>query len=137
MPVTEIRGTSIAYELAGEGPPLVFLNGVMMTVQSWVFQRRALAGRFRCVLHDFRGQLLSPGRVAHMSEHVDDLAALLDHLGIESAHVAGTSYGGEVGMMFAAAHPERVRSLAVITSVSHMRGRCTTSPRRTTSRRRF
>jgi 3-oxoadipate enol-lactonase len=120
MPVAEIRGTAIAYEAAGDGPPLVFLNGVMMTMQSWVFQRRTFVGRFRCVFHDFRGQLLSPGPVANMSEHAGDLAALLDHLGIESAHIAGTSYGGEVGMMFASRFPERVRSLAVIASVSHI-----------------
>ena len=110
----------LAFEVDGDGPPLVFLNGVMMTIQSWVFQRRAFAKDFRCVFHDFRGQLLSPGRVHDMREHVDDLAALLDHLGIAQATLIGTSYGGEVGMMFAAAFPQRVRSLAVIASVSHI-----------------
>ena len=120
MPAAEIRGATIAYEVIGEGEPVLLLNGVMMTMQSWVFQRRALAGRFRCVLHDFRGQLLSPGSVSDMSEHVEDLAALLDHLEIDQAHLVGTSYGGEVGMMFAAAHPERVRSLTVIACASHV-----------------
>lgn len=111
----------LAYEVAGEGEPVVLLNGVMMTIAaSWVFQRRALEPRYRLILHDFRGQLLSPGTVSDMREHVDDLAALLDHLEIETAHLAGASYGGEVGMMFAGAFPERVRSLAVIGSVSHI-----------------
>ena len=110
----------LAWEVTGEGEPLALLNGVMMTMQSWVFQRRALEPRFRCLLHDFRGQLLSPGPVSSMSEHVDDLVALLDHLQIDKTHLVGTSYGGEVGMMFAAAHPDRVRSLAVIASVSHV-----------------
>ena len=50
--------------------------------------------------------------------HVEDLAAFLDHLEVESCHLVGTSYGGEVGMLFAASHPQRVRSLSVIASVS-------------------
>jgi 3-oxoadipate enol-lactonase len=121
MPVAEINGVALFYELAGEGEPLVLLNGIMMTAQSWVLQRRAL-GHFQLVMHDFRGQMRSakPERPFTMQEHVDDLAALLDHLGIADAHVVGTSYGGEVGMMFAAQHPERVRTLTVIACVSEI-----------------
>ncbi|MEA2337632.1 MAG: hypothetical protein QOE82_1639 [Thermoanaerobaculia bacterium] len=106
-------------EIAGDGEPLFLLNGIMMTTASWAKQTATLAPHFRCVLHDFRGQLRSgkpPGPYS-MSMHVDDLAALMDELAIDSAHIAGTSYGGEVGMMFASAHPDRVRSLSVIASV--------------------
>ena len=112
----------IFHETTGEGEPLVLLNGIMMTTASWLAQTRALAPYFRCILHDFRGQLRSgkpPGPYT-MQLHVDDLVALLDALGVERAHVVGTSYGGEVGMMFAAAHPERVRTLSVIASVAHV-----------------
>jgi 3-oxoadipate enol-lactonase len=55
-----------------------------------------------------------------MRDHVVDLLALLDELGIERPHLVGTSYGGEVGMMFAIEHPDRVRSLAAIACVSHV-----------------
>jgi 3-oxoadipate enol-lactonase len=60
----EINGTTIAYEQTGDGLPLLLLNGVMMTMQSWALQVPRLSARFRCVLHDFRGQLRSgkPGR---------------------------------------------------------------------------
>ena len=111
----------VFFETAGEGEPIVLLNGVMMTTQSWVFQTRRLAATHRVVLHDFRGQLRSPyaGPIA-MDDHIGDLAALLDRLGIERAHVVGTSYGGEVGMLFALAHPERVRTLSVIACASHV-----------------
>lgn len=120
MPTADIQGTEIFYETAGEGEPVVLLNGVMMTTQAWAPQTRALAGRHRCVLHDFRGQLRSgkPDGPLRMERHAEDLDALLDLLGIGSAHLVGASYGGEVGMMYAHAHPERVRSLAVIGSVS-------------------
>jgi pimeloyl-ACP methyl ester carboxylesterase len=115
----DLNGTTIAYEVTGDGPPLVLLNGVMMTMQSWALQVPRLSPRFRCVRHDFRGQLRSgkPGRYT-LRQHVDDLRALLDLLGIERADLAGTSYGGEIGMLFAIAHPERVRRLAVIACVA-------------------
>ncbi len=109
----------IYHEIAGDGPPLVLLNGIMMTTQSWTPMLPRLSSRFRCVLHDFRGQLRSakPGRYT-LQQHVDDLRELLDRLGIERADVAGTSYGGEIGMLFALAHPERVRKLVVIACVA-------------------
>ena len=109
-------------ESVGSGEPLLLLNGIMMTTATWAAQTRALSPHFRCLLHDFRGQLRSdkpPGPYS-MSMHVDDLEALLDEQGIDRAHLVGTSYGGEVGMMFAAAHPERVRSLTVIACVSRV-----------------
>lgn len=122
MPTVELNGTTLFYELAGDGEPLVLLNGIMMTTQSWVLQKRVLMDRFRLVMHDFRGQMRSakPPGPYRLQTHVDDLEALLDHLGIERAFVAGTSYGGEIGLMFASQHPERVRKLAVIASVSEV-----------------
>ncbi len=114
-------GTTLHYEERGAGEPVALLNGVLMTTASWAFQRAALEPRFRLLLHDFRGQLLSgkPERPWPIEQHSGDFLALLDHLGIERCHVVGTSYGGEVGLIFAAHHPERVRSLAVIASVAH------------------
>ncbi len=112
--------TRIHREVIGTGPPLLLLNGVMMSTESWAFQVPAFSPRYRCVLHDFRGQGRSdkPPGPYEMSMHVNDLVSLLDELEIDSAHLVGTSYGGEVGMMFAIAHPLRVRSLTVIASVS-------------------
>jgi 3-oxoadipate enol-lactonase len=101
--------------------PVVLLNGIMMTTTSWSAQVRALSPAYRVITHDFRGQLRNPmAGPFTMQQHVDDLAALLDEHGVASAHLVGTSYGGEVGMLFALAHPERVRSLALIGCVSHV-----------------
>jgi 3-oxoadipate enol-lactonase len=100
---------------------VVLLNGIMMTTASWVFQTRVLSPLYRLVLHDFRGQLqnLMPGPFT-LQQHVEDLVELLDREGIERAHLIGTSYGGEVGMLFALEHPERIQSLAVIACASHV-----------------
>ena len=55
-----------------------------------------------------------------MELHADDLAALFDALGIEQAHIGGTSYGAEVSMVFALRYPERTRSLLVTSAVSQV-----------------
>lgn len=122
MPVRELNGVDIHYEVVGRGEPVVLLNGVMMTTQSWVLQTSVLRRRYRCVLHDFRGQLLSekPAGPFDLDDHAEDLRALLDHLGIERCHMVGTSYGGEVGLVFALTYPGRVKSLSVIASVSEV-----------------
>jgi pimeloyl-ACP methyl ester carboxylesterase len=122
MARARLNGVEIYFETSGRGEPVVLLNGVLMTTASWAAMRPCLEGRFLCVLHDLRGQLLSDkGDTGwSMEQHVDDLAALLDHLEIDSCHLVGTSYGGEVGLLFAAAFPERTRSLSVIASVSEV-----------------
>ena len=122
MPFFEHGNHSIYWESLGRGEPVVFLNGVLMTVDSWKLQTLELGQRFRCVMHDFRGQLRSskPHEPWTLEDHAEDLEALLDHLGIADGHIVGTSYGGEVGMVFAATRPERVRSLSVIASVSEI-----------------
>ena len=55
-----------------------------------------------------------------MELHADDLAALLDVLGIERAHIGGTSYGAEISMVFALKHADRTRSLIVASAASQV-----------------
>lgn len=106
----------LAHKVEGDGEPVLLLNGGLMTYAAWEPVSAPLAKSHRLVLNDLRGQLLSPGKApAALAENVGDLTDLLDHLGIESAHVLGTSYGGEIGLFFAALRPERVRSLIAVT----------------------
>jgi len=101
----------------GAGEPLLLLNGIAMSAVSWDVVARPLANQYRVVRCDFRGQLMTPAAPpADVAEHADDVASLLDHLGLESAHVVGTSFGGVIGTLLAARHPERVRSLVTIAS---------------------
>lgn len=122
MATAEINGLRLHYDLLGHGETVAFLNGVMMTTQSWVLQTSLFRQHYRCLLHDFRGQLLSdkPDEPWTLEDHADDLLALLDLLGIERCHLVGTSYGGEVGLIFACNQPDRVKSLSVISSVSEV-----------------
>lgn len=123
MPTISVNGVSLYYELHGpaEAEVLVLSNGVLMNTASWGLQVPALSGRYRLLLHDCRGM----GRSEHpagpytMEGHADDLAALLDALKIEKAHIGGISYGAEVSLAFALRHPQRTRSLFLSSAVSH------------------
>jgi pimeloyl-ACP methyl ester carboxylesterase len=112
---------TLAHVVEGSGPPLLLLNGGLMSLHAWDPVARALAPRFRVVRCDLRGQLLSPGPPPPTLEgHAADLAALLDRLGVASAHVAGASFGALVGLTLAARHGGRVRSVAAITATDRI-----------------
>lgn len=77
---------------------------------------------FRVLLHDFRGQLKSDKPQGSYSFHLHavDTIALMDYLGIEKAHLIGTSYGGEVAMRLAIDYPEKVKTISIIDCVSEL-----------------
>lgn len=105
----------------GSGPPLLLLNGGLMSIAAWEPILPLFDDAFRVIRCDFRGQLLSPGTPhADLTGHADDLVALLDHLGIDRAHFVGPSFGGIVAMLAAARHPERVASLVVATATQRL-----------------
>jgi pimeloyl-ACP methyl ester carboxylesterase len=107
----------IYHTVDGAGPPLLLLNGIAMSAPSWQPVAAPLAEQFTVIRCDLRGQLMSPGPPpADVADHVRDVVELLDHLGLDSVHVLATSFGGAVGALLAARHPERVRSLLSIAS---------------------
>jgi 3-oxoadipate enol-lactonase len=102
---------------------LVLNNGVIMNAAtSWVFQTATLSKHYRLLQYDCRGQGQSdhPEGPYTMELHADDLAALMEALGIEQAHVAGISYGGEVAQAFVLNYPAKVRSLILADTVSEV-----------------
>lgn len=124
MATIPVNGIQIYYELHGpeDAEVLVLSNGVLMSTASWVMQTPVLSQHCRLLLYDCRGMWQSehpPGPYS-MEQHADDLAGLLDALGIERAHIAGISYGGEVSMHFALRYPRKTRSLIVSSAVSHI-----------------
>ncbi|MBR0576514.1 alpha/beta fold hydrolase [Proteiniclasticum sp. BAD-10] len=112
------------YEIRGNAASpygVVFLNGVMASTNSWYALSRPFEDLgFKVLLHDFRGQLKSdkPEGPYTFAQHCEDLLNLLEAVDMPKAHFIGTSYGGEVGMKFAARYPDRVASLSIIDSVS-------------------
>ncbi len=122
MPYLNANGVNLYYELHGpEGADvLVLSNGILMSTGSWAYQLPTFSRFLRVLLYDCRGMWQSehPAGPYSMEQHADDLAALLDALGIAQAHIAGISYGGEVSLAFALYHPQRTRSLVVSSSVA-------------------
>jgi pimeloyl-ACP methyl ester carboxylesterase len=105
------------HQIDGDGEPVILLNGIAMSAVSWDVVARPLAKEYRVIRCDFRGQLMTPmAPPDNIAEHADDVAALLDHLDVESLHVVGTSFGGVIGTVLASRYPERVRSLTTIAS---------------------
>ncbi len=110
----------LGHQLKGtDGEIILLLNGGMMSYTAWAPITAGLrAHGYRVLGCDFRGQMRSPGD-AHprLEEHALDVLTLLDTLGLNSVHVLGTSFGGEVGLLLAALHPTRVRTLTAVTAV--------------------
>jgi pimeloyl-ACP methyl ester carboxylesterase len=106
-------GTRIAYQVEGEGVPLILLAGQANTHHWWDPVREDF-GR-RTVTLDWRGTGDSdrPDVVYSTEGFADDVVAVLDDAGIESADVYGTSMGGRVAQWLAIRHPDRVRALVL------------------------
>lgn len=108
---------TLTHRIDGHGPPLLLLNGGFMTIASWEPLVKALSSSYRVIRCDFRGQLLTPDpQPVSIDQHVADVLALLDSIGIERAHIAGPSFGAEVAMVVAARAAHRVERLTVITA---------------------
>ena len=113
--VARVRGTEMAFDDAGGGAALVLLHGFPFDRSMWRGQAEALGGEFRVVAPDLRGLGETPpgdGRVT-IEGMADDVAALLDELGLERVALGGLSMGGYVAFEFFRKFPERVRALVL------------------------
>ena len=114
MPTVTVNGVRLYYELTGDGPPLVLVHGSWGDGASWNLVLPALAQHFRVLVYDRRGHSRSerPRTQGSTEEDVDDLAALIGHLGLSPAHVVGTSSGASLALRLAERRPVLVRSVA-------------------------
>ena len=102
----------IGYAEAGSGTPIVFLHGFPHNRTLWAPQVAALFPFARCITPDLRGFGESPARPPYdMDRYADDVASLLDALGVRRAVIAGVSMGGYVAVAFWRRHRARVRGL--------------------------
>lgn len=111
-----VPGGDLAYEvLAGTTEPVLAIHGVSSHRRLWAWLH-AEAPELTLVAPDLRGRADSVGLPGPYAppHHADDVAAVLDALGIESAHVLGMSMGGFVAFHLAHRRPERVKSLVLV-----------------------
>jgi pimeloyl-ACP methyl ester carboxylesterase len=104
------------YEVAGQGDPVLMINGLSAPAANWALQVRALAPHFRVITFDNRGvgeTDLPPTPVYATARLADDAAGLLRLLKVPRAHVIGASMGGTIAQEMAIRHPRLVRSLVL------------------------
>lgn len=115
MPTINRDGVNIYYEDHGTGPAVLLSHGYSATTRMWTGQVEALKDRYRVITWDMRGhgQSDSPDDPKAYSEAatVDDIAGILNHLGIDKAVIGGLSLGGYMSLAFNLAHPSMVRAL--------------------------
>jgi pimeloyl-ACP methyl ester carboxylesterase len=116
MSYADVNGLSLYYEEHGSGEPLVLLHGGLGAAELWAPVLPALAAGRRVIAVDLQGH----GRTADVDRPfrpetmADDVAALIEHLGLERTDVMGYSLGGLVALRTAIQHPERVRRLVLV-----------------------
>jgi pimeloyl-ACP methyl ester carboxylesterase len=118
--VAELPGTKLYFwDTEGAGTPVVLLHAATQSAMGWVYQQPALAAAgYRAIGYSRRGyQGSDPGDPADPGIASDDLAALLDRLGVASAHLVAAAQGGFFALDFALSYPERTRGLTVVSSL--------------------
>jgi len=116
MPRVNLGELNVHYQQAGAGPDLILIHGLFCNLAFWYLTVvPQLAEIFRVTVYDLRGHGLSARKPAgyRAVDLADDLRLLLEHLGIQSAHFVGHSFGGAVALAFAIRQPECIRSLTL------------------------
>jgi pimeloyl-ACP methyl ester carboxylesterase len=115
MSAARVNGVELYYELSGSGEPLVLVHGSWGDHHNWDLVVSPLAESFRVLAYDRRGHSASerPAGQGNVFEDADDLAGLIEELGLAPAHIAGNSFGAIIALRAATRRPDIFRSLIV------------------------
>ncbi|HET9392846.1 MAG TPA: alpha/beta fold hydrolase [Candidatus Rubrimentiphilum sp.] len=114
MPFADVNGTRLHYEVAGEGPPVVFVHGLGLDMRMWDDQFDVFARRYRVMRYDLRGFGKSAPQTEERFLHAEDLRALMDHLEAPKANVIGLSLGGMIALQFALLFSDALWKLVLV-----------------------
>jgi pimeloyl-ACP methyl ester carboxylesterase len=113
----DINNAIFEYFEDGRGEPLVFVHGSASDYRTWQSQKDEFAKRFRVIVYSRRyhwpNEQIAEGSDYSMSEHVDDLQALLHSLDAAPAHLVGHSYGAFLCLLLAIKNPHLIRTLVL------------------------
>ena len=114
MPIADMNGQRIHYEIKGNGTPVVLIPGMGTDISFWEPLVPLLPG-YKLIMIDNRGagKTKYSGKFT-VNDMTDDVTGLMDHLSIFKAHIVGWSMGGCMAAEFSLRHPERVISLTLI-----------------------
>lgn len=124
MPVVRVNGVNIDYRLDGppDGPPVLFSNSLSTDHRMWDSQLTALVDKYHVIRWNKRGHGGSEATPPpyDLPLLAEDVRCLLEALGVARVHYVGLSTGGAIGQLFAATHPECVRSLVLCDTSSYV-----------------
>ncbi len=112
----EANGVELEFEVSGMGEPVLLIDMLIADCFAPLLTEPSLANRHQLIRYHkrgWRGSTHTPPPVS-IEDHADDAAALLDHLGIRHAHIAGHSTGASIAAQMALDHPEKVHSLSLL-----------------------
>jgi 3-oxoadipate enol-lactonase len=112
---TSLNGIRMRYEDVGEGPAVLLVHAFPLGGAMWRHQIEALRDRYRVIVPDLRGfggTDAPPGNYS-MDQQADDLAALLEYLGLSKVALVGLSMGGYIGFAFWRRHQDKVAALVL------------------------
>jgi pimeloyl-ACP methyl ester carboxylesterase len=122
--VASVNGIELGYEIFGEGKPLILLHGGFGSVEMFGPNIQLLAAHRRVIGVDLQSHGRSPAadRPMRWETMADDIAALVDQLGLEQAAIMGFSLGGGVALRTAIQHPALVERLILVSTVFERQG---------------
>lgn len=110
-----VENGQLYFQVAGTGEPVVLIHGNAGDHRHWNSQFQQLSTRFRVIRYDVRGYgQSSEPIIGKPYSDSSDLSDLMDHLGVNSAHIVGWSFGSGVAFDFAVAHPQRTKSIVSV-----------------------
>ncbi|MBE9537530.1 MAG: alpha/beta hydrolase [Proteobacteria bacterium] len=112
----EVNGIRMYYEVYGQGEPMVLIHGSGESIEAMKFQIRHFAKNYRVLVADSRAHGKSgtgTGRLTY-EQMADDWSALMDSLNMQHANIFGWSDGGNIGLLLAIHHPDKVAKLVTM-----------------------
>jgi 3-oxoadipate enol-lactonase len=115
MPTLRVNDIDIYYETQGAGEPMVLIPYLAADQACYAFQVADYANHYTCISVDLRGagQTSKPPGPYTTELFADDVAAFMQAIGVERAHITGLSLGAATGMWLAAKHPQKVKTLSL------------------------
>jgi pimeloyl-ACP methyl ester carboxylesterase len=115
MSYADAKGVKLYVEETGNGYPIVFVHEFAADHREWEPQVRYFARHYRCITYAARGyppsDVPEEDAAYHYTHFADDIAAVMDHVGVSTAHVVGLSQGAYATLMFGLRHPQRASAL--------------------------
>jgi aminoacrylate hydrolase len=118
MPTADVNGIQIAYDVQGDGDPVMLITGLGGVGRAWGATIDRFAAEYLTIVPDHRGCGQSTGAEGEFTieQHAADMAEALRRIGCGPAHLVGSSTGGAIAQVMALDHPDVVRSITLVSS---------------------